>query len=53
MLCALTKYTEWLLNGDVEKLVLVVAGVSTNQVLERWVFNIVTEKSGSTRHVFC
>ena len=33
----------WLLQGDVEKLVLVVTGSDSNQVLERWVFNVETE----------
>jgi len=31
---------EWLMAGDVQKLVLVVTGAESNQVLERWVFNV-------------
>lgn len=31
---------KWLMDGSVQKLVLVITGVETKQVLERWVFNV-------------
>lgn len=34
----------WLLKGDVRKLVLVITGAETNETLERWVFNVETDK---------
>eukprot|EP00667_Euglena_gracilis_P020926 EG_transcript_22781 len=39
----LTQLSEWLMNQVVQKLVLVVSSVATNEVLERWVFNIEVE----------
>mmetsp|Transcript_9097 Transcript_9097/g.16796 ORF Transcript_9097/g.16796 Transcript_9097/m.16796 type:complete len:218 (-) Transcript_9097:1960-2613(-) len=36
----LKQLEEWLMNGTVQKLVLVVTGCETKQVLERWVFNV-------------
>ena len=30
----------WLMNGSVQKLVLVVKGVETGETLERWVFDV-------------
>jgi mitotic spindle assembly checkpoint protein MAD2 len=36
----LSQLKEWLGQGDVQKLVLVVTGADTNDVLERWVFNV-------------
>lgn len=35
----------WLVEGNVQKLVVVVTGVETKEVLERWVFNVETDKS--------
>lgn len=32
--------TDWLMNGEVQKLVLVVTGVETQEVLERWAFEV-------------
>ena len=32
--------SEWLLGGDCQKLILAVTGSVSNQVLERWVFNV-------------
>eukprot|EP00761_Pharyngomonas_kirbyi_P007780 gb/GECH01007791.1/.p1 GENE.gb/GECH01007791.1/~~gb/GECH01007791.1/.p1 ORF type:complete len:207 (+),score=48.15 gb/GECH01007791.1/:1-621(+) len=37
----------WLLDKAVQKLVLVVSGVDSQQVMERWVFNVETDKSVS------
>lgn len=36
----LTQLANWLSRGDVQKLVLVVTGVESHQVLERWVFDV-------------
>jgi len=43
----LEQLTGWLLEGQVKSLVLVVEGTNTNQVLERWVFDIFTEAPNS------
>mmetsp|Transcript_356 Transcript_356/g.677 ORF Transcript_356/g.677 Transcript_356/m.677 type:complete len:214 (-) Transcript_356:19-660(-) len=40
----LTQISEWLTAGQLEKLILVVASVNTNEVLERWAFDIETEQ---------
>ena len=32
----------WLMDGSVEKLILVIKGVETGEVLERWAFNCET-----------
>ncbi|GAQ79210.1 Spindle assembly checkpoint protein [Klebsormidium nitens] len=49
----LSQISEWLLTGKLQKLVLVVASVATKEVLERWAFNIETDKesvqTGTTR----
>jgi mitotic spindle assembly checkpoint protein MAD2 len=38
----------WLLDGDVQRLVVVVSGVDSGETLERWQFNVkVDEKKGS------
>jgi mitotic spindle assembly checkpoint protein MAD2 len=34
----------WLVKGEVQKLVLVVNGVESGEVLERWVFNVETDR---------
>ncbi|KAJ1487768.1 DNA-binding protein, partial [Baffinella frigidus] len=39
----LSQLSEWLYAGIVQKLVVVVTSVDTNQVLERWNFDIQTE----------
>jgi hypothetical protein len=36
--------TAWLARGEVQRLVVVITGVETNEVLERWVFNVETDK---------
>ncbi|QDZ17799.1 mitotic spindle checkpoint protein Mad2 [Chloropicon primus] len=40
----LTQISGWLAEGKLEKLVLVIASVHTNEVLERWAFDIETEQ---------
>ncbi|EKX50777.1 hypothetical protein GUITHDRAFT_151073 [Guillardia theta CCMP2712] len=40
----LTQLSEWLYAGNVQKLVLVITSLETQQVLERWNFDIETEK---------
>ena len=37
--------TEWLSTGNVQKLVVVITGSSTGETLERWVFDVRTDKS--------
>jgi len=39
----LTQLSQWLINQEVQKLVLVVSSVDTKEVLERWVFDIQAE----------
>ncbi len=41
----LRQLAEWLTKGEVQKLVVVIAGVESKDVLERWVFNIDTDKA--------
>ena len=36
---------EWLMAGEVQKLVIVITGVDTGDVLERWAFNCETDKA--------
>lgn len=50
----LVQLSEWLLMGKVQKLVLVLTGAETNQVLERWLFQIENssgENATSTKDV--
>ena len=39
---------EWLAAGSVQKLVVVVTGQQTQETLERWVFDVHTDKSVGT-----
>mmetsp|Transcript_46739 Transcript_46739/g.77383 ORF Transcript_46739/g.77383 Transcript_46739/m.77383 type:complete len:203 (+) Transcript_46739:109-717(+) len=41
----LKQLAEWLTSGTVQKLVVVVSGQTTNEALERWVFDVHTDKS--------
>jgi len=41
----LEQVQQWLLSGDIQKLVLVIASIDDGTVLERWVFNVETDKS--------
>jgi mitotic spindle assembly checkpoint protein MAD2 len=38
-----TQVTDWLLSGDIQRLVLVVKGIDTMETLERWQFNVTVE----------
>jgi mitotic spindle assembly checkpoint protein MAD2 len=40
----LSQLSAWLVKGEVQKLVLVVNGVESGEVLERWVFNVETDR---------
>jgi len=40
----LSQLTEWLYAGNVQKLVVVISGMDSKEVLERWNFDIQTEK---------
>jgi mitotic spindle assembly checkpoint protein MAD2 len=42
----LSQMTEWLKKGQVQKLVVVISSMKTKDVLERWVFNVETDKDG-------
>lgn len=42
-------FSEWMMGDAVEKVVLAIQAVATQEVLERWTFNIVKEQSESTR----
>jgi mitotic spindle assembly checkpoint protein MAD2 len=44
----LRQLAEWLGRGEVQKLVVVITGVETREVLERWVFNIDTDRAALT-----
>jgi hypothetical protein len=39
---------EWLTSSNVQKLVVVVTGMESNTVLERWVFNVETAREVAT-----
>lgn len=41
----LLQLSGWLAKGEVQKLIVVITGVETQQVLERWVFNVETDKT--------
>ena len=41
----LRQLAEWLTKGEVQKLIVVITGVESKEVLERWVFNIDTDKA--------
>lgn len=41
----LTQMEEWLQNGQIKKLVLVITGVEKGEVLERWVFDVQTDEA--------
>mmetsp|Transcript_13729 Transcript_13729/g.26597 ORF Transcript_13729/g.26597 Transcript_13729/m.26597 type:complete len:212 (-) Transcript_13729:85-720(-) len=41
----LKQLEHWLMEGTVQKLVLVVSGVDSKEVLERWVFNVEADKA--------
>ena len=40
----LQQIQNWLLNGDIKKLVLIIASIDNGEALERWLFNIETDK---------
>ena len=37
--------TDWLLTGSLQKMVLVISSVASKEVLERWTFDIQTDKT--------
>lgn len=41
----LRQLSVWLTNGQVQKLVVVITGTETREILERWVFNIETDRA--------
>mmetsp|Transcript_11274 Transcript_11274/g.26617 ORF Transcript_11274/g.26617 Transcript_11274/m.26617 type:complete len:211 (+) Transcript_11274:193-825(+) len=41
----LRQLSEWLTRGEVQKLCVVITGVDSGEVLERWAFNIETDKA--------
>lgn len=43
----LTQLSEWLLNGNVQKLVIVVASVDSGETCERWTFDVQTDKAAA------
>lgn len=44
----LAQLKEWLTSSNVQKLVVVVNGLESNDVLERWVFNVETAQEAAT-----
>ena len=51
----LKQLAEWLAAGNVQKLVVVIAGQDSGETLERWVFDVQTDKltGFSTRSILC
>jgi mitotic spindle assembly checkpoint protein MAD2 len=43
-----TQVTDWLLSGDIQRLVVVVKGIDTMETLERWQFNVTVEDNDDT-----
>eukprot|EP01138_Halocafeteria_seosinensis_P002088 gb/GECG01002137.1/.p1 GENE.gb/GECG01002137.1/~~gb/GECG01002137.1/.p1 ORF type:complete len:210 (+),score=33.08 gb/GECG01002137.1/:1-630(+) len=41
----LTQISQWLMHGEIKKLVIVITGAESGEILERWVFNVDTDKS--------
>lgn len=39
--------TDWLTSSNVQKVVVVVNGMDSNEVLERWVFNVETAREAA------
>lgn len=39
----------WLTDGDVQRLVLVVAGIDSGETLERWQFNVLVDNDGDVK----
>ena len=38
-------FTDWLVRGELQKMVLVITSSETREVLERWTFDLQTDKS--------
>ncbi len=45
MLTMSMHYADWLLTNSLQKMVLVISSVATKEVLERWTFDIQTDKA--------
>lgn len=45
LMLSLHACTDWLLTGSLQKMVLVITSVASKEVLERWTFDIQTDKS--------
>ena len=43
----LSQLASWLLGGEVQKVVIVICGVNTGETLERWAFNVETDKAAT------
>lgn len=41
----LSQVSEWLMNGSIQRFVIVIAAEGSGEVLERWVFNVESDKS--------
>lgn len=50
MAAVMQQLREWLMHNDLQKLVLVVASVATKEVLERWTFDVQTDKNVETEN---
>ncbi|CAI5732706.1 unnamed protein product [Hyaloperonospora brassicae] len=44
----LQQLSSWLLKGEVQKLVLVITGIETQEVVERWAFEVHAENGGTS-----
>jgi mitotic spindle assembly checkpoint protein MAD2 len=44
----LSQLASWLLGGEVQKVVIVICGVNSGETLERWAFNVETDKALTT-----
>ena len=41
----LSQLASWLMGGEVQKVVIVICGVNSGETLERWAFNVETDKA--------
>ena len=44
-------HADWLVKGEVQKLVLVITGIETHEVLERWAFEVHSENGTGNRYI--
>jgi mitotic spindle assembly checkpoint protein MAD2 len=45
----MSQMASWLTDGDVQRLVLVVAGIDSGETLERWQFNVLVDDASNVK----